>query len=381
MEDCDIIFAGGGLASGIAALRLAKVKPDLRVVIMEASDRIGGDHIWSSFDGDMSAAQRTWTTPLYAKSWPGYDVRFPQYDRTFALGYASARSALLDKAVRAAIPAERLITNSRVESLEPDSVTLADGRRMTARAVIDGRGHAKTGALDLAWQKFVGIEIETDTPHGLSRPIIMDGRVDQIDGYRFIYVLPWDERRLLVEDTYYSSDAHLDEDAVKARIRDYAKAAGWGAYREIRTERGVLPLALDGDIDALWDETSGIARIGLRAGLFHPVTGYSFPDAVKTADLLASLPRFDIDLVYSALRSHATRAWIERRYYRLLSRMMFQAAEPDQRYRVLEHFYTKPEATVSRFYAAASSRADKFRILSGAPPVPIGRALKAVFGK
>ena len=67
--------------------------------------------------------------------------------------------------------------------------------------------------------------------------------------------------------------------------------------------------------------------------------------------------------------------WRERRFYRLLNLMLFRAAAPAQRYRVLEHFYRLDPATIERFYAARSSRWDKLRIMSGRPPVPIARAL------
>lgn len=379
--DFDLILVGGGLASGLAGLRLATRRPELRVAIIEAESRIGGDHIWSSFDSDMTAAQREWTAPLYAARWPRYDVRFPAFSRTLHHGYASARSANLDAAVRAAMPADCLLLNRKVRSLDATGVTLESGERVGAHIVVDGRGHAPTTALELAWQKFVGLEIETLRPHGMEAPLIMDATVDQAEGYRFVYVLPWDERHLLIEDTYYSDSPDLDVEAVKARIGDWALSAGLGPHGVVRSERGVLPLALGGNIEALWDAgTPGVARLGMRAGLFHPLTGYSFPDAVRTADLLADLPRFDPDLVYNAMRAHATRTWHGRRYYRMLARMLFRAADPPARYRVLQHFYRLPEALIARFYAGSSTRADKLRILAGRPPVPIGRALAVMLG-
>ena len=71
----------------------------------------------------------------------------------------------------------------------------------------------------------------------------------------------------------------------------------------------------------------------------------------------------------------ARRCWADRSFYRLLDRMLFRAAAPAERYRVLERFYTLRAGIVGRFYAGRSTFADKLRILSGKPPVPIGRAL------
>jgi lycopene beta-cyclase len=58
--------------------------------------------------------------------------------------------------------------------------------------------------------------------------------------------------------------------------------------------------------------------------------------------------------------------------------MLFRAAEPDEAYRVLEHFYRLPDGVVARFYSAQLTALDKLRVVSGRPPVPIGRALGAI---
>jgi lycopene beta-cyclase len=65
----------------------------------------------------------------------------------------------------------------------------------------------------------------------------------------------------------------------------------------------------------------------------------------------------------------------------MLNRMLFGAAGPGERYKVLEHFYRLPAATIGRFYAGRSTLFDKARILSGRPPVPVGPALAAIRGK
>ena len=64
-----------------------------------------------------------------------------------------------------------------------------------------------------------------------------------------------------------------------------------------------------------------------------------------------------------------------RRDYR---EMLFRAAEPAERYRIFQRFYRLSPALIARFYAGASSGADRLRLLSGRPPVPIGRAIRAI---
>jgi lycopene beta-cyclase len=140
----------------------------------------------------------------------------------------------------------------------------------------------------------------------------------------------------------------------------------------------VLPVAIGGDFDAYWRSTGDGAKAGMRAGLFHPTTGYSLPDAVRLASAITRVPDLSPPALERLTRAHSERAWRRRGFYRLLDAMLFRAAEPEQRYRVLERFYRLPEPLIGRFYAGESTALDKLRILTGRPPVPIGRAMRAI---
>jgi len=374
--DFDIVLVGGGLSNGLIALRLAQLRPEISVAIVEAGDAIGGDHIWSSFDDDMDPEQRRWTDPLIAYRWDEYTVRFPKRVRRIGAGYRTATSVLLDTAVRAAVPPDHILTRTSVVALDATSVTLADQRVLRTKAVIDGRGLPRDHPLDLRWQKFVGLDLELEEDHGLVGPIVMDATVAQKDGYRFVYTLPFGPRRLLVEDTYFSDDADLANDAVRARVLAYAAAQGWRVARIVRAEAGVLPMAIGGNAADLWRAApEGVTLSGLRAGLFQPATGYSFPDAVRTADLIAALDVIDGATIYAAQRRLSETTWRERGFYRFLNAMMFLGADPQKRYRVIERFYGLRPALIRRFYAGRSTRLDKIRTLVGKPPIPLGRAI------
>ena len=58
--------------------------------------------------------------------------------------------------------------------------------------------------------------------------------------------------------------------------------------------------------------------------------------------------------------------------------MLFNAADPPQRWRVMQRFYSLPAGLIERFYAGKSTFRDKFRTLAGVPPVRISRAIKAI---
>ena len=351
----------------------------MRVLVIEQDDRLGGNHTWSFHGADLSAAQRQWLAPLIEYSWDGYDVRFPGLQRTLAGTYHSITAEHLDSIARARL-GDSVRTNLRIDSMTPDSVLLDDGSRLTAGAVIDGRGPRASDNLDVRFQKFVGRIVETRAEHGLQRPVIMDATQAQDDGYRFFYLLPFSSTTLLIEDTRYSDSPDVATADYGAEIEDYAGQQGWQIARTLREEEGVLPITLGGDIDAFWDERAKVACAGLQAALFHPATGYSLPCAMQLADTLAELGDWSANSVYRCTREVSTGLWRQTGFYRALNRMLFLAAEPLQRRQVLERFYGLNEGLISRFYAGRNTGTDKLRILVGKPPVPLGRAWQAVFG-
>jgi len=377
-DRCDVAILGAGLAGGLVALALAARHPDMDVRLIDAADTVGGNHLWSFFGPDVAADHRWLVEPLVCHRWVDYQVAFPAHARRVDAPYHSIESAALDRAVRAALPEGRLMLNRAVADAGTDVVRFADGGRLEAAGVVDARGVGDLSLLDLGWQKFVGREIATDAPHGEARPTVMDATVEQLDGYRFVYVLPFSERRVFVEDTYYSDTPDLDGAVVGGRIDAYAAARGWTG-RAVREEAGVLPVAMGGDFEAYWASGGeGVAKAGMRAGLFHPTTGYSLPDAVRTAAMLADRRDFAGRGLHEATHAAARAAWKARGFYRMLDTMLFRAAEPAERYRVLQRFYRLDEGLVGRFYAGGSTWRDKARILMGKPPVPIGRALAAI---
>jgi len=367
----DVVLVGGGLANGLIALRLRALRPDLRVILLERDKRIGGEHTWCHFETDVSPAIGGWLRPLIVHRWSGYEVRFPAHRRALDTAYLAITSQRLHEAVSTAL-GQDVWLGATVSDVSPHQVTLSDGRRITAATVIDGRGPRRSRSLVLGWQKFLGQGVRLSAPHGLTRPIVMDATVPQLDGYRFLYVLPLDSTRLLIEDTRYSDGDALDHADVRAAIAAYAVQQGWTIAKVEREEHGVLPIALAGDIDAYWREARAqVAEVGLRAALFQPTTGYSLPDAARLAEQIAALPHITSAHVRACAEAHSKAAWRRRRFFRLLNRMLFRACAPDQRYKVLERFYRLGAPLIQRFYAARLTPFDQARILMGKPRVPI----------
>jgi len=370
-----LLLVGAGLASAIIAQRLTAADPTIAITMVEGAATPFGEHTWSFHHADVTAADHAWLDPLVAHRWAGQSVRFQKFSRHLSSGYASLTSASVAAKI-ASLPNVTLRTGTRVKSLDAAGATLEDGTRLAADCVVDARGFAPNPSMVLGFQKFVGLEIETETPHGITDPVIMDASVDQLDGYRFVYLLPFSPTRILIEDTRYSDGEALDLQALAADISAYARAQGWSIKSVVREEHGVLPICLAYDAARFWaGQPADIPLAGMRAGLFHPTTGYSVPEAVRLANLIAAHWPVGSAALAPLIRAHALGRAREQGFYRLLNRMLFRAAEPARRHLVLQRFYRLPQPLIERFYAGRTTVWDICRILVGKPPVPVSRAI------
>jgi lycopene beta-cyclase len=363
----DYVLVGGGLQNGLLALALRARRPAARIALVEREAALGGNHTWSFHEGDVPEAAREWVDPLVAHRWPSYEVRFTGLERTLRHAYATIPSARVDGAVRERLEAARgcaVITGTAAVEVGPHVVRLSDGRELEGRLVVDARGPGCRTGGGAGFQKFVGVELRLHLKAAPPRPVVMDATVPQDDGFRFVYVLPLAEDRVLVEDTCFADTDTLDREASRARALAYARERGLGPFEVLREEEGVLPLPWTGPLP----RPGGSPLVaGYAGGFFHPVTGYSLPVAVRLAMLLASLP--PERALGPELLAFARRHRAQARFAHLLNWLMFRAYPPASRWRVLERFYREmPEGTIRRFYALDLTVRDRARLLLGRPP-------------
>lgn len=376
----DIAIAGGGLAGGLIALALRRARPELDVVLIEGGETIGGNHRWSWFASDMDHAGADLLSAMRTTRWnDGYDVAFPAHSRTLSTAYQSLTSHDFAAALARELNPGTIRCRTGIDTIDGEGVNLANGERISARTVIDCRGFEPSSHLQGGWQVFMGRHMRTAQPHGLTRPVIMDATVTQHGAYRFVYVLPLALDELFIEDTYYADSPRLDRRALSSRIDAYCAEHGWSGEL-IGHETGVLPVITGGDFTAWQNElrVPGVARAGARGGFVHPLTSYTLPQAVATAQLIAREADLPGEQLAALIEGAAARHWRRTGFYRRLGAMLFQAGAPDQRYRIFERFYRLPEPAIERFYAAASTLADKARVLIGKPPVPVVGAMRAL---
>ncbi|KAA6182405.1 lycopene beta-cyclase CrtY [Thiohalocapsa marina] len=375
--DADYILVGGGLQNALILLALAERKPSARVVLLERENRIGGNHIWSFQTLDLPEAAMPWAGQLIEHEWPGYQLYFDDSSRWVEGAYRSLSSEYLDRLVREAAasrPGFELQLGSEVVSVEADGVTLADGTRLRGALVVDARGPelaAPAGAG--GYQKFVGLECRLRAPTGLQAPILMDSRCDQRDGFRFHYVLPFSEDRVLIEETYFSNEPDLDVAAISDDILADAGRLGLEVAEVLRTEVGVLPMPARSHFRP---RGASPIQAGYAGGWFNPGTGYSLAAAARLAEHVSRVPLAE---VFGAEWRRLTRELrVQAFFLAFLNLLMFRFFHDDKRRRLMERFYMVSDPVIHRFFAMRSTLVDMWRIMYvGAPWTPKGWAKRA----
>ncbi|MBW8784632.1 MAG: lycopene beta-cyclase CrtY [Novosphingobium sp.] len=377
----DVAIVGGGLAGGLIALALAHLRPECRLLLIEAGEGAGGNHPASFFASDIADGDAWLLEPLVTAAWPQCEARFPRFLRVLRMPYRTIGGERLDSVLRQTLPAEAVLSGVAVTRVERERVTLADGRVVRAGGVIDARDSAGFPELSGGWQVFLRRTVRLTKPHALARPVVMDARVLQRDGFRVGRYLPLAPDTLLVEDTYYTDGSELEGGKLDERLRAQCAISGWQVAEVLGEETGKLPIIARGRFAELWPAgESAPALAGRRAGLFHPLTGNTVACAVKLALHVAELPDLSGEALARSTRAFAAEHWRRGGYYRMLARLMFGAALPKRRYKLLERFFSLERERIERFHAGTLSTRDKLRVLAGRPPVPVLRALSALLG-
>ena len=352
----NISIIGGGLWGGMLAWMIHRKRPDVSFTLYEENKFLGGNHTWSFHKNDLSDEDFKLISPLVTYSWPGYDVKFPSYSKFISLEYCTITSEHFDQVIRRTLPMTSLKLGESIQEM-PEGL------------VFDLRGSNYDG--DCGYQKFVGLEVITETPHGLMNPIIMDAQVRQLDGFRFIYYLPFTEDRILIEDTRYSETSELDSHEILKELLHITREKGWKIREIVREEKGSLPIPFK------VPELTFDHHVFKLQNIFHDTTGYSLPDAVKIASGITET-NLDKQSIRQFLEHYVGSKQNQRKFFTLLNRLMFQAASNEDRYKPLEFFYRSNETQISKFYRAEMSTFDQLKFFAGRPPVSLSKALEVI---
>lgn len=381
--DADIVIAGAGAAGLSCAVQLARsgVTRRLRVLLLEPRETYPRDRTWCfwdvmphPFEDAISHAWPAWrvATPdgTVERSWPGLAYRHLPADAFYEAAFARIE----------ADPGLELRLGTRVTEIEeaPGGVLVrTENGSVRARFALDGRpprprpepAAGRDGRHARLLQHFHGEVVRTaEDAFDPGVATVMDFRVTQERGIHFVYVLPFDRRTALVEDTYFAGMPRPVE-AYAEEIRSYLQAHHDVArYELLHAETGAIPM------DARPPSARSGPRtwhIGVRGGAARPSTGYAFlaiqRQAARIAGTLAewakhpSRPPPDPPRVYSRRAAFLDRVFVSH----LLRR---PETAPELFLRMFER--VRPDA-LARFLFDGGSPLDDLRVMAALPAIPL----------
>ena len=132
-------------------------------------------------------------------------------------------------------------------------------------------------------QHFIGWTIETKTEVFDDNKItFMDFSVDQKDEIRFMYVLPFNKNKALVEYTLFSSDL-ISDNEYEEEIQKYLEKNNISNYSVIEKEKGMIPMTCYPFFE---NNTDTYFQIGTAGGWSKPSTGYTVKNSIKKIDII-----------------------------------------------------------------------------------------------
>jgi lycopene beta-cyclase len=290
-QDYDYIIAGTGAAGLSLAYRMADDRfANKRILLLDRSSKKENDRTWCFWEKGAGvfeqAVHRTWSSMWFYG---------PQNERKLALGayrYKMLRGVDFYEFALAKINQAPHITVEKAEIYDiatHDDKAIVDTSigSFTAEWVFSSLlsneeiHEAKKGLF--LWQHFKGWEVETnEAVFDANTPVFMDFRVNQPDGSCFVYVLPYDDKRALVEFTVFSADVWSDQQ-YEQHLRDYlTRFVNCKAYNIVHTEKGRIPMA-----SHRFPKNEGrTVFIGTAGGQTKGSTGYTFQNIQRHSEAL-----------------------------------------------------------------------------------------------
>jgi len=358
-----VLIAGGGVAACLAALALARLRPDVPLLLVGEEAHFGGDRTLFVLDDALVAEERELAEPLTVSEWPAQYAAFPGRSRKLGLACRALTPEAIDRAVRETLRPDQYRLDAKIVAVRDQNLLLHGGETIAAEGAIDARDTAHLSTLELGWRKSVARRLQFEAGHRVDLPVAIDATIVEGSSCRFFSLLPSSETGLRIEESHYSVGPDLDTAAAGERIAAYAARRGWKKGAVEGEESDVAPIALGGDFQAYWRLGGArVAKLGIRGGFFHPTTGCQASDAFATALLLAAQRDFSGATLHDQFETAATTAWKRRETYRNFNRALIGGAGCA----ALAGLYELDAALIGRFFGERLGLLDRRKVLAAA---------------
>ena len=355
MEAKPVIIIGHSLIGHLLAYRLKMVRPDLPVKLIETS---GGISSWSFRDCEVDEEAINWLKPLISLRSQEHVVAIEEQERILT----SPMSTILAPQFETRIA--RILGADLVRKSEPAIELLQD----EASLIIDTRVSAYQKVK--CSRKVFGAVVELKQQHGFQAPVLMDSRVRQKELIRYMKYIPLDEFTLLVQDIRFSEDMLMDAPVLEEELL-WEVRKRWQIKDVLHFESSFV--AIPAGVKTPWSQ----GKVLDLSGVVNLISGDELPDAIKLIDQMIRTSFRMGELKEVIQRYHQEKS--ERRFSRILRKMLFHSTHPSQRLQILQYFFKLPEPTLEKFIRGKISFLDVAMAVIGNPPLPLMKAMPLSF--
>lgn len=363
----DFIFAGGGMAAASLLLRMVEIPEfaEKRILVIDPLPFGASDKTWCFWEKGEGFFE-----PLVEKSWSKARFSGADFEKELQLlpyRYKMIRSqrffentrAILQKHPNVVCLAE---TVSAIEQ-QPGGlkVTTQSGSCFESQTVfssIPPQVQKKPDHFYLL-QHFAGWFVETDRDvFNAEVPVLMDFSISQQNDCRFVYILPIDARKALVEYTIFSENL-LEEEEYQAALRLYMEKFLPASYRITEYEKGLIPMYSEPFPKS---RMPGVIQLGTSGNNTKASTGYTFQKVQKHSDAILRQLLSGKKPSEDSFDAPARFAWFDR----VLLRVLAERKVPGRV--VFESLFRKnPVQRVFRFLDEESNPAEEFLLMNTVP--------------
>ncbi|MDB5691378.1 MAG: hypothetical protein JWO81_441 [Alphaproteobacteria bacterium] len=359
-----LLIAGGGVSASLAALAMARLRPEVPVLLVPEAEGLGGSRTLLLFDEGLSDEERDLVAPLIVESWDSVYTAFPGKSRKLKLACHAITPERIEAALREALRPEQIRVEDKIVAVRDSSLLLQGGETILGHGALDARFWSHQTTLELGWRRSFGWFCRFGAPHRVDRPVIVDATLSEGKLCGFFSLTPFGDRELLVERVDYSPSPEVDTVAAGAAIADYVAARGWKGGAAEREESASVPVALGGDFGGYWRIGGArVAKLGARGGFFHPGTGSPLPDAIRTALLLTRQRDFGGAALHDLFEAEAAALWKKREFYRGFNRLLLRDGRGCA---PLAALYEMDSALIGRFEADQLGLFDRRKLTAAA---------------
>ena len=377
MQHYDIIIAGGGAAGLSLAYRLM-LSPlrNLTILIIDKDDNDQMTRNWGFWTARPTlfdqVAHHAWRQLDFVTADTQLRLELGAYEYRLMHGADFYRFVLAQLAACPNVTFMKGVVGQITDGDAAAQVVVNDDA-VSGGWVFDSIVHPAemcrlSGRHVLLRMHFKGWEIETAGPaFDATAARLFDLRTAQRGALRFLYLMPYTERRAFIEYTVFSADVLRQQEYDEALKTYIESVLGIRAYSVASREAGVVPVT---DYRFPRRAAAHVVNIGAKGGRIKPSTGYSFmriqdDSAAIIKSLLANGHPFDVPS--------------GGRFYRacdsLLLRVMADHGEAIET--IYRHLFRRnPIQRVLRFLDEESSPLETAALIATLPPL---RFLQAAF--